>query len=410
MKNQITTVRPMIDVMAFAEADSTEPPSRIKLIPVGRYKTRAYGEVNITKADVEEMAKHFNDGVRAGGAKAGLPIDVEHGTTIHKDAAAGWIKSISAEEDGGWGDVDWTSLGKQLLTDKQYKFYSPEYHPVYIDPEQSDVRLRNVMTGGGLVNKPMFKKDLPPLAMSEAGGEANKSSLLTDKNKTVTLFLELEKTPTVTGSENKMDLKTIIAKEAAQRTTEEVAFLADHKEELTFAEAKKEGFGEDKPAVKKTDPAPTVVKAGEGEVVVKASEIAELRTMAAQGVAANKTLERANLEKEIRELTFSDNGQKIPTDQVGKYADLMLKMSEEDKTAMKEMLKALPEKEIFKEKGSTTEVTGSAAGNELDKKTRELMATNKGMTYAEALSKTAGENPQLFSEHNSNLPVAGVER
>lgn len=403
---KISGIRPLIDVMAFAEGDKNEPPTRIKLVPVGKYKTRAYGEVTITRDAIQEMANHFNEGVRAGGKDAGLPIDIEHGTTPYKDRAAGWIKAISAEEDGGYGDIEWTPLGKQLLTDKEYKFYSPEFHPRYADPENTDVRLNNVMTGGGLVNKPMFKKDLPALMMTEGGNEADQNALLTGENKSFTVFLELENS----SDKKPMDVKTIIAKEKSTRTAAEQTFLADHKEELTFAEAKTEGFAQDFKETPKADDKP-VIKAGEGQVIMAKEDVDQLRTMAEQGVAAKKQLERDALVKEVKELTFSDKGSKIPADQVEKYADLMLKMSEDDRKNMKEMLKALPEKEIFTENGTEKAITGSsAAGVELDKKAKELMANTKGMTYSEAIGRAAAENPQLYAEYNENLPVAGVER
>lgn len=400
---KISGIRPLIDVMAFAEGDGA-PPSKIKLVPVGKYKTRSYGEVNITKDAIEEMAKHFNEGIRAGGKDAGLPIDVEHGTTSHKDAAAGWIKSISAEEDGGYGDIEWTSLGKQLLQDKIYKFYSPEFHPKYADPENTDVRLNNVMTGGGLVNKPMFKKDLPPLMMSEAGNEVYQNALLTGQNKSFTIFLELEKE---SSDKKTMELKTILAKEASTRNADEQKFLVDHKDELTFAEAKKEGFAEDKKAETKETP---VVKAAEGQVIMAAEEVDALKKQAGMGVLAHEQLRRANLVEEVKKLVFSDKGAKLPVDQVETAVDLLMTMSEENAAKYKAQLGALPEKEIFGEKGNTREVSGSTAGDTLDAKAKELIEKNKGMTYSEAIGRAAVENPQLYAEYNKNLPIAAVER
>jgi len=401
---KISGIRPLIDVMAFAEGDNGEPPSKIKLVPVGKYKTRSYGEVNITKQAIEEMAQHFNEGIRAGGKDAGLPIDVEHGTTSHKDAAAGWIKSISAEEDGGYGDIEWTTLGKQLLKDKIYKFYSPEFHPRYADPENTDVRLNNVMTGGGLVNKPMFKKDLPPLMMNEAGNEAEQNALLTGENKSFTLFLELENN---SSDKKPMELKTILAKEKTTRTSDEQAFVVAHKEELTFAEAKTEGFAEDKKAEVKETP---VVKAAEGQVIMAAEEVEALKKQAGQGVLAHEKLRKAELKEEVKELVFSDKGSKLPVDQIDTAVDLLMTMTEENAAKYKAQLKALPEKEIFTEKGGTREVSGSQAGNDLDTKAKELMEKVKGMTYSEAIGRAAVENPQLYAEYNKNLPIAAVER
>lgn len=399
-------LRTLIDIMSFGEGGDV--PTRIKLAPVGSYKTRAYGDINITKDMLSEMKQHFEEGVRAGGTKTGLPIDVEHGDSQYKGAAAGWLKKIDVADDGAYGDIEWTDLGKNLLTKGIYKFYSPEFHMKYVDPEHSFV-MSNVMTGGGLVNKPMFKKDLPPLMMSEAGDEAEQNSLLTPEKKSFTLILELAENGSTKNKNAAMDLKTILAKEKSARTSEEAAFLAEHKGELTFAEAKENGFAVDAPA--KEDNKPEKVTAGEGEVVVKASEIQELRKMAAQGAAANATLERASLREQVKKATFSEKGSSVAADQIDKWTDRLFKMDEEERKETLGMLEALPKKEIFAENGSTQAVSGSsAAGADLDKKARELMANNKGMTYAEAISRTTKENPSLFKEYNDNLPTVGVER
>ncbi len=162
MQEQKFILSPLIDVLSFSEKGAVDLPKTIKIIPVGSYNMARYGKVNITKEKIAEMEKHFNENIRAHTSKIGLPIDIEHGKTQYGDAAAGWIKKFHARDDGGYGDVEWTSLGKKLLQEKIYKLYSPEFHFDYKDP-QHGFEMKNVMTGGGLVNKPMIKDDLNPI-------------------------------------------------------------------------------------------------------------------------------------------------------------------------------------------------------------------------------------------------------
>src|SRR5262249_35360612 len=118
----------MTDVLSFSEEGTQSLPSRIKIIPTGSFKTQAYGEVNITKDDLLEMAKNFDDKVRAG-----VPIDIDH----DQRAAAGWIQRVDVAEDGMYADVEWTPLGESKLSTKEYRFFSPEFSQSYTDPEHS---------------------------------------------------------------------------------------------------------------------------------------------------------------------------------------------------------------------------------------------------------------------------------
>lgn len=398
-------LRSVVDVMKFSEKDGA-PPKQIKLLPIGNYDMNGYGKVEITKAMLQEMKKHFDAGIRAGGKAAGLPIDIEHGSTPHKDAAAGWIKELALKEDGIYGDVDWTKLGEQLLTDKIYKFYSPEFWFNYTDPEHKEIKLKNVMTGGGLVNKPMIKHDLNPLVASEDGAQ-NKDLTRTEKQNT--MVLELTENLQNDGSKQNMKLSEIIKKAKTDRSADEQKFVNEHKDELTFAEAKTEGFAEDKAAQTPANTA-TQVTLSEGQTVVDKAKLDGFMALAEKGEKAFEELRKVNIEKEVKAAVFSETGVKLPTDQIGKWTDKLMKMSEEDKKETLEMLKSLPEKQIFGETGATHEGSSDAAAEALKTQIQKYQEDHKGATYREAASAVAQSNPAQFKEYSNNLPVAGVER
>ena len=61
-----------------------------------------------------------------------LPIDYEHQSIGAMDKtgaipAAGWIKDLSAQQDGIWGLVHWTPAAQQLLAGKEYRYISPVF-------------------------------------------------------------------------------------------------------------------------------------------------------------------------------------------------------------------------------------------------------------------------------------------
>lgn len=424
----------MTDVMSFSE-DKRNVPSRIKVVPVGKFKTQAYGEIEITKDKLLDMKKNFESGVRAGGTQTGLPIDIEHGSTLHKDAAAGWMKNLDIQDDGAYADVEWTPLGKDLLESGQYKFYSPEFHFEYVDPEQSFV-LDNVMTGGGLVNKPMFKHDLPPIVMSEEGVPQN----LTKQNEHLMLFITNQSSaevPTNSQSnssllqasekeEKPMDLQNILTKEKSARTSDEQVFVAQNLSQLTDEQKVAEGFVVAAPEAKVEAPAdaapqapveaaPAVEPAPAAPVVasengaITAAEAKILKEAAEQGKKyfaelqkQTEKLQRIEITDKVKAFVFSEKGGKIAPAQVEETVDLMLSMSEQQRTAFTNILESLPERQIFGEKGSDQDLDKSQASDILTAKAQDLVKTSKEngvvLAFGEALKRVTNENPELYME------------
>jgi hypothetical protein len=428
----------MVDVMSFSE-DARSVPDVIKIIPTGKFKTPKYGELEITREMLEQMREHFQTNVRAHSSVTGLPIDVEHGETAHRDAAAGWMKDILVSDDGAYAKVEWTPLGQELLEKGLYKFFSPEFTFDYVNNEQS-IYFANVVTGGGLVNKPLFDHSLEPIVFSEDGNVKNLTAknsphiLVISKDEQVTSNLHsANQSESLTASEKEksMDLQTILAKEKSARTSEEQLFVAANLDQLSDEQKVVEGFvvapvtaSEEKVEEKAEEtveevkaeapaeetkveaPAETVVaseKISAAETRIKQLEAElvkmneETQSLKAKEAAAAKEIEKNKVTEHVKAFTFSENGGRIAPAQVEPIVNLMLTMSESQRAELSEILGSLPEKHIFGEKGSDENLGQNQKKDLLQARITDRMK-EKSMTYKEASAQIIAEEPELYRD------------
>jgi len=111
-----------------------------------------YGKVEITKEMLQSFAHNFDESI----VGVDLMIDYDH----EQRGAAGWIKSVFTSIDGDtlFGEVKWTPKGAQCLSDREFRYYSPEFTLNYVHPH-TGVSHGPTMLGGGLVNRPFLKMD-----------------------------------------------------------------------------------------------------------------------------------------------------------------------------------------------------------------------------------------------------------
>jgi phage I-like protein len=98
-----------------------------------------------------------------------LVVDYEHQSLKGGRApAAGWIKELSAREDGLWARVEWTPAARDYLRNREYRYFSPVLR---LNPES---RRPEALLQVALTNVPAIRA-LPPLVakfQGEAGSEA----------------------------------------------------------------------------------------------------------------------------------------------------------------------------------------------------------------------------------------------
>jgi len=392
-----------IETLKFEEDDTTK---EIKIIPVGEWNHPQYGKIKITEKDIAEFVKNFNDGVRND-----IPITEGHANMGETKPAIGWFKKlINKGRDGLWAVVEWTNKGRQLIQDKAYKYFSPEFYTIYEDPETHKIR-KNVLVGGALVNKPYFK-ELPAIVLSE-------------------------ETLNQTNNKN-MDLMDIIIKTPESLTDEEKAFLKEHKDELseeakiifasvleeqpeqtetTETEPKAEEQKTETPATEtsKTEtpvqeaPAPETtektasekieasekVTADEGNVLIDKKTLKLLEEKAEQGVRAMEELRRQKLETFAESLTFSEhnsNGVFLPKSK-NKVMNFIMTLSEPQIEQFKELVSELPKVQLFGEIGSDSAISVSAE-EQLDKLVKVKMSESN-LSYTLALQQVLAEHPEI---------------
>lgn len=135
--------------------------SWIMAMPYNTYVHPEYGEIKITPEFANIMANGVNENIR------GQQLDIDYDHKKRTDEAAGWVKKAEARDDGLWLLVQWTKKAYDLIKEKAYKYFSPEFvdewkHPV------TGVTYKNVLFGGGITNRP-FLKGIQPLNLSEMG-------------------------------------------------------------------------------------------------------------------------------------------------------------------------------------------------------------------------------------------------
>lgn len=120
------------------------------------------GEFVIDEKVLSEMVANFDAGIS--GQK--VPVNYNH---YSNEKAAGWITRLYLSDDKKklLGDIEWTPAGAQAIRDKEYQYYSSEFHLSMFKTGESDTVYSNVLTGGALTNIPFLKKTDIQLSESE---------------------------------------------------------------------------------------------------------------------------------------------------------------------------------------------------------------------------------------------------
>ena len=327
------------------EADQGgNPPLTLQLLTVGSWNTPWHGDFDITPEDIDQFVSNYK-------ANIGLPsesegkIQVNYGHASY-DKAAGWMSNLRAEDIEGRyslvADVEWTPDASVAIKAGEWRYISPEFNPRALpweDPEEEWRMVANVITGAGLTNIPLFKK-LKKVAASERPEPSGSS-----KRKE--------------GESMSFKLEDLRQKEASAITADERAFLEQNKKDLSADELTK--FD-----IKADEAAPTKVEAAAESVTISASELAELKANAAQGVEASQKL----AQKEASD--FADAriaaGQ-VKSDDKEALTSILLASSAEQRAKLESFLSGLPvNASIDTELGDSGRVVTASAHDDLHQK------------------------------------------
>lgn len=171
----------------------SEPPKQIQLFKTGTYHDPRYGKFDITPQMLLAMKKNFDEKAR------GIDLAVDYAHDSDKNAAA-WIKSITLTDNNTkmFAEVEWTGSGKKALTDKEYRYISPDFSNNFVHNETKK-EFGPTLNGAALTNRPVIKGMVPVVQLSEIEIEIEPESEITNDNKGETMdpkdqkIAELEK-------------------------------------------------------------------------------------------------------------------------------------------------------------------------------------------------------------------------
>jgi phage I-like protein len=382
-------------IQLFGEGSTdAQVPSEIHVVPTGKWDHPVYGEMEITTAHIKEFVQNFKDKVRRD-----IPITAGHdnGMSGGELPAIGWFTDVvDRGVNGLWAGVKWTDEGVQLLEQRAFKYFSPEFYEMYEDPETRK-KYSHVLVGGALTNKPYFKELEPVVAFSEPS--------------IIHQFSE------------DMNLKDIVSKKPEELSDEEKAFVREHQAELTDEQKTEFAAVVEEPATPETPaeepktpetPAPATepTTASEGKVItMSAAEAAALRDQANKGAQAFAEVEKMKLEKHVAEkLVFSTSnaeGRILPKNKDAVVA-FMLSLNQTQRDQFTNILKNQPKVSLsFSEVGDGGKTEGGDAKSIADKVRKlatEKMAASEGkLDYGQSVRQLFAEQPELKTEYEAAL-------
>lgn len=144
-------------------SEKNQVPNQVQYLKVGSYSHPKYGKFEITPLILSEMVDNFNNRVR----KIDIAFDYYHNSD---EDAAGWVRSFELRENGTelWATVDWTPKAEKKLSDREVRYFSPDFAFTWED--EFGKEHKNVINGGGLTNRP-FIKEMRAIVASEKEGE-----------------------------------------------------------------------------------------------------------------------------------------------------------------------------------------------------------------------------------------------
>ncbi|MBV1778688.1 phage protease [Paeniglutamicibacter sp. ABSL32-1] len=405
----IKAFRTLVKIKADAEGNA---PKTIELLKTGSWETPWHGEFEITPQDIQEYIRHFEQGVGLVEGDKQAPINYGHKAA---DKASGWMPKLYADESGTalLTDPNWTPAAVQAIKDGEWKYISPEFNPrnyPWENPEQEYEFVPNVLTGAALTNIPLFKK-LKPVTASRLPSKTVKAAATGDSEHH--------------NEGDHMTLEEIRAKQVADLTAEEKAFLADNKADLTAEELKTFGLEEtddaaaqaaadkeaaDKAAADEAAKATADAEAAEAArvaaegveasakpVSITADRLAKLEADAAAGREAQQKLAKAEAAAVV---SASVKAGQIKSGDAGKWTDQLLASSGAGRAQLESLLKGLPvNKELDQEIGDAGANVHADAMKEVDTRVKTVRADarkeGKDLSYAEARKQVLAADANL---------------
>ncbi len=132
--------------------------SWIEIFRVGKWNHPKHGIIEGTKKLFNDFINNWKSNVLG----REIALDKTHNP---EEGATGWVKDMKIEGDRLKAFIEWTPWGVELIEQKGFKYFSPEYRDSFTNKETGQIH-NNVLFGGALTNRP-FLTDLAPVILSE---------------------------------------------------------------------------------------------------------------------------------------------------------------------------------------------------------------------------------------------------
>jgi phage I-like protein len=147
------------DLASLSLGDGENTATWIQAMPLGEYDHPVYGKIKIDEDRTQHFAANVKNQVR------GQELDIDYDHKEYGGEAAGWVKDAEARSDGLWLLIEWTKKAYQMLKDKAYRYFSPEFNDEWKHPKSGET-YKDVLFGGAITNRP-FLKDIVPINLSD---------------------------------------------------------------------------------------------------------------------------------------------------------------------------------------------------------------------------------------------------
>lgn len=395
-------------VIALKADENGKLPKRIQIFPEGAYETMPYGKLVFDKNVFSQMIANFKADVR----KA-VPVDVDH----DGGKAAGWIDDLEHEEGNGmWASVEWTKYGKQLLLDKIYKLFSPEWAFDYVDPQNS-TRHGATLIAGSLTNRPLFK-NMEALVANDGTTPQGATPLTVDDG--IAILISNSK------KEASMNLEELLKKDLAELTAEEKEFIKQHASELSDEDKAKYDFltadegdedysdaeGNEGEEADGEESDGDEDEGGEGEdegegdeeankgsedtVTLKASEVESMKAKLQKFEAKEA---QAKMERKVAKFVANEDGGKLLPKMKASVVEFAMTLTADQQSKFFEVVKALPDVKVAGEKGDS-EGEAKTAKEQVLALIEKYKADEK-LSEDKAQDMVQRKHPELWAEYRS---------
>ena len=146
-----------IDVSSLKELED-KTTITMDVFRIGKWQHPKWGIIEGTKKLFNDFIKNFKNNV----VGRDLVFDKNHRP---EDGGTGIVKDLFIEGDKLKALVELTNFGIDLIKNKGFQYFSPEYTDKYTDKETGNI-IENVLIGGALTLRP-FLTNLSPVVLSE---------------------------------------------------------------------------------------------------------------------------------------------------------------------------------------------------------------------------------------------------